>query len=435
MKTLFTLLLSFISFLSLAQAILKPGDKSLDPKKLKASTFEMELQALSQSGYVPVGSYVVTVKPDAKTISVFTVLTMYSNQEKYFDTTIADATSLAPVYRSSSSPAKQMVLNYGKEIRGYYYDKSKSRHSEIKDVPQSPFFDSYIYPHVFAAMPLTLGYRAKIPVYDCKPGSVSNFKTTTIESVKNNVYTSRYSGEHKVWQVSVYEEGPNEKYDYFIDQNNSRTWKIEMVAGDGQRYLLTDKETDFEITVKTPFNKAETMKLVKDGNSVISGVAFAKDNQNNMVVKGKSVFNINKKQFAPRGTSIILIPLTAYYKEWLSVNEKLRNKGKPVPLSKEAAECIKVTSVYDDKGHFDFTNLMPGEYLLVTEFSFVHTNNRTEVVGYTDTYINGAYAGSQERTKTTQYGTEAGASIRKFVTIKANGEKVSAVLKKTGSVF
>lgn len=418
-----------------SQPYVTPGDNRLDARKLKSANYEMELYAQSNSGYVPVGAYTVTVSVTAKTVAVYTILKMYSNNEKSVDTTIADINTLTPLYRSSFSSAKDMVLKYGKEIRGYYYDKEKKKRTEIKEVPGTPVFDSYIYPYIFSAIPLTLGYNAKMPVYDCKPARNNNFTTTTIESVKNNIYKAQFSGEQKVWQVSVYEEGTSDKYEYFIDKEDSRIWKIEMIAGNGQKFLLTDREIDFDMVVKTSFNKSETLKMIKEGNSVISGVAYAKDNGNKLIAKGKSVFNINKKQFAPQGTVIMLIPNTAYYKEWVSVNEKLKTKARPVPLSKEAAECIKLTTVYDDKGNFDFTNLMPGEYLLVTEFAYVHTNNRTEVVGYTDTYINGVFAGSQERTKTTQYGTEAGASIRKYVTIKEKGEKVTVVLKKTGSLF
>lgn len=435
-KELFCYLFCFgLPFLSLSQPVLRPGMKELDLRKIKASSVEMELMAQSNTGYVPVGSYTITVKPTTTTISVYTVLEMYATKEKYMDTTIADANTLQPLYRSAFNPSKEMIIAYGKKITGYYYDKGNKIRSVINEFTDQSVFDGYIYPYVFSAMPLTLGYRAKLQVFDYKPGNNNNVRTTTIESVRNNIYKSQYSGEHKVWQVSVHEEATNDSFEYFIDKESNRIWKIEMNAGDGQHFILTDKEIDFDIVVKTPFIKAETMKLLKEGNSVISGVVYAKDNQNSLIAKGKSVFNINKKQFAPVGTTIVLIPLTAYYKDWISINERLRKKGRPVPLSKEAAECIKVTTVYDDKGQFDFTNLLPGEYLLVTEFSYTHTNSRTEVIGYTDTYINGAFAGSAERTKTTHYGTEEGAAIRKLVTIKRDGEKATVILKKTGALL
>jgi hypothetical protein len=61
----------------------------------------------------------------------------------------------------------------------------------------------------------------------------------------------------------------------------------------------------------------------------------------------------------------------------------------------------------------------------------VHTSRRTEVVGYTDTYINGMFQGSSANTQTYSYGTNASAAIKKTVTIKKDGENVEVKLKKT----
>lgn len=74
---------------------------------------------------------------------------------------------------------------------------------------------------------------------------------------------------------------------------------------------------------------------------------------------------------------------------------------------------------------------MPGEYMLYTEFGYTHTTSRTEVVGYTDTYINGIFQGSSANTETYSYGTSASAAIQKVVEIKEVGENVSVKLKKT----
>jgi hypothetical protein len=74
---------------------------------------------------------------------------------------------------------------------------------------------------------------------------------------------------------------------------------------------------------------------------------------------------------------------------------------------------------------------MPGEYLLYTEFGYVHKSSRTEVIGYTDTYINGMFQGSSANTQTYSYNTNASATVKEVVTIKKEGENVSVKLKKT----
>jgi hypothetical protein len=235
------------------------------------------------------------------------------------------------------------------------------------------------------------------------------------------------TGEHKVWLVNVWEEVKKERYLYYIDKDTRRLWMVEIFSN-GQHIIIIDKETDYN-PYTNKFDKDATLPLIKNGNGVILGRAFARDNQS--AIKGLAVLNMNKKQYAGSGTSIILIPYTDFFKEWVKLNESSRKKGKSYPLPKEASECIKVASVYDDEGHFEFTGLMPGDYMLYTEFGYVHTATRTEVIGYTDTYINGMFQGSTARTNSYSYGTNATAGIKKVVTIKKDGEKLEVKLKKT----
>lgn len=192
---------------------------------------------------------------------------------------------------------------------------------------------------------------------------------------------------------------------------------------------IVDKEIDYN-PFTTRFDKEQTLKMIKSGNSIILGQAFARDNGNEGMFKNMAVANLHKKQFARSGTSVILIPYTDFFKEWIKLNDASRKKGRAIPLPKEAAECIKVTTVYDDDGHFEFTSLMPGEYLLYTEFNYIHATTRTEITGYTDTYTNGIFQGTSPNTVSYDYNVKSGASIQKTVRIKANGDKVDVKLKK-----
>lgn len=427
---LYTLLFIIGDSRSFSQSMLTPGGSSFDKKLISNSKYEMACFAFSGKQMVEVSSFSVQVINNGKFFSVLTNLTMLSNNEQYIDTSIADASSLKPIYRSSYNPNRDFVLKYDQKVTGFYYDKKTNTKNQVSESVKDAVFDSYIYPYLLGSLPLTSGYKANLPVYDYKPDNASNIKNTRIEEVKSNIYKSEMTGEHKVWQVSVFEEATTEKYEYYIDKDNRKLWKIEILAANGQRFALLNKELDYNPFTST-FNKGETLKLIKEGTATIEGVAFARDNGNEGPLKGIAVLNINKKQHAKMGTSVILIPYTAYFKEWVSLNEKLRKKGRSVPLAKEAAECIKTTTVYDNDGHFEFTNLMPGEYLLYTEFGYVHTSTHTEVVGYTDTYINGMFQGSSANTETHKYGTNAVAGIKKVIEIKKTGEKLAVKLKKT----
>lgn len=414
-----------------AQNVLIPGKTPFETKKIKSGKYEMACFLVHEGKDVEVGSFTIDINANAKTVSVFTVFDLFTSNEQRIDTVIADGNTFQPIYRSSFNKSSELILNYGKEVTGAYFDKQNRKKRTIKEPITDAVFDSYSYPYLLGALPLASGYSASIPVYDYKPTNANNIKKALLEEVTSNVYTSKFTGAHKVWQVTVFEEATSEKYVYYLDKETRRIWKVEIFSKAGQHVVMTDKEAE-ENTIKSPFDKVATMKLIKSGSAVISGQAFARDNQNEgKVLGGGAILNINKKQFAPQGTSIVLIPYTDFFKEWVKRNEASRKKGTAIPLPQEAADCIKATGVYDDKGHFEFVNLMPGEYLVFTEFGYVHTSIRSEVTGYTDTYINGLYQGTATHTTSNGYNSNATASVKKVVRITKEGEKVEIKLKKT----
>ncbi|HEX2848227.1 MAG TPA: hypothetical protein VHN59_16905 [Chitinophagaceae bacterium] len=428
MRTISVIFFVFLNLNTNAQSLIKPGDNSFDKNFIKSTHYEMAYFAVSGRQTVEISSFDVEVKVNGKTISVYTRINSPAGNSIWSDTSIADILTLKPIYRSSNNSDKQYHIKYGTAIEGDYHDKRSNKSSQIRDKNKGDFFDSFIYPYLLGALPLTSGYKVILPVYEFKPEAKSMISNTRITEVKSSMYRSEITGEHAVWQVSVFEEGTSVKYEYYIDKESRKLWKVEILASNGKQYLLVDKELDYN-PFTAIFDKDQTYKMVSAGSGTISGQIYARDNQNSL--KGIAILNINKKQYAQQGTTVILIPYTDYFKEWVSLNEKLRKKGRAVPISKEAAECIKITSVYDNDGNFEFTNLMPGEYYLFTEFGYTHTASRTEVVGYTDIYINGFFQGSTANTEVYKYNTNVKAAVKKIVTIKKEGDKVTVKLKKT----
>jgi len=428
MRTISVIFFVFLKLNTNAQSLIKPGDNSFDKNFIKSTHYEMAYFAVSGRQTVEISSFDVEVKVNGKTISVYTRINSPAGNSIWSDTSIADIITLKPIYRSSNNSDKQYHIKYGTAIEGDYHDKRSNKNSQIRDKNKGDFFDSFIYPYLLGALPLTSGYKVILPVYEYKPEAKSMISNTRITEVKSSMHRSEITGEHAVWQVSVFEEGTNVKYEYYIDKESRKLWKVEILASNGKQYLLVDKELDYN-PFTAIFDKDQTYKMVSAGSGTISGQIYARDNQNSL--KGIAILNINKKQYAQQGTTVILIPYTDYFKEWVSLNEKLRKKGRAVPISKEAAECIKITSVYDNDGNFEFTNLMPGEYYLFTEFGYTHTASRTEVVGYTDIYINGFFQGSTANTEVYKYNTNVKAAVKKIVTIKKEGDKVTVKLKKT----
>lgn len=188
-------------------------------------------------------------------------------------------------------------------------------------------------------------------------------------------------------------------------------------------------QSSFTVAQKATFDKEETMRMVSAGSAQIKGQAFAKDNQSSF--KGVAVLNINPRQYAPPGTTVILIPYTDYYKEWMEVSKKYNKLGKEVQLPEEAVKCIRFTQVADNEGHFEFGKLMPGQYMVCIEFGYTAQRIQEYTSGYVDHYRGNAYQGTTAITDWYHYNVNADASIKKVVTIKEAGEVVKVKLKKT----
>lgn len=412
-----------------AQTSLQPGSNMFEKKWIRNGLTEMAYYVINGGEKVEICTFSININSSSRNLAVYTKLQFLHSDEQWIDTCLSDAITFEPIYRASYSKDKEYVFKYGKEVTGYYLDKKTKKRSVVKEAVKGTFFDNYTYPYLLGLLPLTSGYKTNLSVYEYKPGNTANVKKVRVDEVKSNKYVSSLTGDYKVWQVNVFEEGTGDRFEYYIDKDTRRIWRIDIYSK-GQQMMLVDKEIDYN-PFTTTFNKEETLKLITSGSGVITGQAFARDNENEGLFKGLAILNTHKKQYAQAGTTVVLIPYTDFFKEWMELNEKSRKTGRAIPLPKEAAECIKTTTVYDDKGNFEFVNLMPGDYMLYTEFGYVHSFNRTEVVGYTDTYINGMFQGTRENTTTNKYSTNSSVAVKKVVTLKKEGEKVSVKLKKT----
>ena len=346
------------------------------------------------------------------------------------DTSIVDAATFAPIYHSSINSEHKYALHYSKNaVTGDYLDKRNQKNTTVKDLVNEPLIDGSSLDYVFTKLPLAAGFKKNLNVYNYTPGSPSSVSKVSIGPVESDVYASIHSGSRNVWKVNLVAITPNgeqRKYIYYIDKDTRRLWHYDVEIGGKRIFSAVNNEDDYS-PYHSKFDKTATRKLITDGKSVISGQAFAREND--AAIKGIAILNINKKQLAPMGTAVILIPYTDFFKEWYEQNKKASKTGQSAPLPMAAMQCIKTTKIVDNDGHFEFTNLMPGDYLLITQFTMTHGASQTQVTGYTDTYINGAYQGTNTNTTTHYFNVLMTASAQKVVTIKQDGENVTVKLK------
>lgn len=244
MKIIITTIFAMLSIAVNAQTCLIPGKKSFEKKWIKNDTYQMTWFAMKDTVKFEIGEVSTQVSTDEKNITVVTAVKMKNSKAPWVDTTIANISTLAPIRHASYNMQRDMVLNFGKIVTGFYNDKLKQQNTIICDTTGTAYFDSNLYPVLITWLSLKEGYKQNISIYDYNPSGKMGVIKASIKQVTSGTYESIKSGSMDVWVVTVVDEIGNNENDfmtYYIDKKDRRLWKQEINAG-GRKMLMQRKE-------------------------------------------------------------------------------------------------------------------------------------------------------------------------------------------------
>lgn len=428
MKKLFIFFISsWVVQYGLGQMVILPGDKSIDKTFIKPGLTTMSYFIDNAGQPTEIGTYEIEIIKENKQITVNSTLYFKNSEKQWQDICVVDEDNFKPISYSSDRDERKYTINFSNSITGNLTSKTSKETTTIKESPKEKYFDINIYPHILKALPLTLGYKALIPVYDYEASYKGKIYNVVIKQVASTMYSSALTGKHDAWRVSVFEESSGHNFDYIIDKKSRRLWQILIAAKEGQMMALTDKESDYN-PLKQKFDKEATVQLISKGKSIIKGQVFGRANKNDE--SWVTAVNWNPKQVARKGTAVYLIPYTNWYKEYFEINRQLRKDGRKYNMPKEALECILVSRIYDDKGHFEFANIMPGEYIVYSQFQFFEKHHEDVVVGRRDVFQGNVYMGSSDITQRNRWSQLEYAFAEELVVIAKDGEMKEVKMKK-----
>jgi hypothetical protein len=164
-----------------------------------------------------------------------------------------------------------------------------------------------------------------------------------------------------------------------------------------------------------PFNEAETAKLMAKGNAAIQGTAVLKK-------KGKDNFGV-------KGTQILLFPVTPYFTEFLELKKKYNSRKKQATMSPEAFTYRVEGRFIDEKGSFQFTNLKPGKYYIISWIAFGKQKTVAVQTGTSTSYnVYGYVLGSSPIYEDYQYDVFIENEVSSFVDVKESGGVTNVVV-------
>ena len=240
MKLLFFSLLTLASFTSDAQNLLIPSKKSFDKKWVKNATYQMTWYALKDTVKYEMGKVTTQISADKTNLTVITQVSMKNMKTPWVDSTIANIKTLKPVRHASYNMQRDMVLNFGEIVTGFYNDKMKKSSMVVNDTTNGEYFDSNLYPVIIGWLPLYNGYKQDISIYDYNPSAKIGVLKASVKDVTSGVYQSEKNGIRNVWLVTVSDEignGENGVSTYYFDKLDRKLWKQEIDAN-GRKMLM-----------------------------------------------------------------------------------------------------------------------------------------------------------------------------------------------------
>lgn len=244
MKLIISVMIAFITLAVNAQSSLVPGNNCFEKKWLKNETYKMTWFTLKDTVKSELAEVSTSVSLDENYITIVTLVNMKNSNFPWIDTTVANLLTLQPIRHASYNRQRDMVLNFGKTVTGFYYDKQKQQNYLINDTTSKKYFDSNIYPVLITWLPLKEGYTEDISIYDYNPSGKTGVIKAFIINVSSGTYESAKSGTKDVWAVTVADEIGNGKNDfmiYYIDKTDRKLWKQELNVA-GRKMLLQRKE-------------------------------------------------------------------------------------------------------------------------------------------------------------------------------------------------
>ncbi|AQX11360.1 hypothetical protein KRE40_12785 [Elizabethkingia meningoseptica] len=221
------LLLSIASPLSGQEKSQSPKSNDVNTALIKNEESEMDWYVLMDTTKKEIGKVFTKTSRTADQLNITTTVKM-NGMPDWVDETTAGLPKLNPVKHSSFNMQRDMVLNFGKQVTGYYLDKATNQKTEINETPNEDYFDSNIYPQLIRWLPLKENYKTVFTIFDYNPKSKTGVLTAHIQDTQKGIYKNT-----PVWIVKVLDDISENKITttFYIDTKTRQLLKQEVDMG------------------------------------------------------------------------------------------------------------------------------------------------------------------------------------------------------------
>ncbi|GLB52739.1 hypothetical protein NBRC110019_17790 [Neptunitalea chrysea] len=219
---------------SFGQKRITPGDKRIISQRVQNEHYAMLWSMVKGDTITELGKVLTEIKVLDEKVLFRNEIKRNGTNDKFVDSTIVSLPDMAPIYHFSDNAKREIVINYGENVEGYYIDKSKKEKLILEgQYPSS--FDSSMYPQLIRCLPLSQNYTADLLIFNFDPEHITDVVNAYIKStsaaVLNNV---------RVWDVTVKSDISDTQTHYYIDSKTYEILKIQ-VSMPNDTYMIMER--------------------------------------------------------------------------------------------------------------------------------------------------------------------------------------------------
>ncbi|GMQ30724.1 hypothetical protein [Algoriphagus confluentis] len=241
MKNLFLFVFLLIGFPCVSQVKVQPGMEIFDAKWLTDRTWKMNMVMVSNGSSRELGIIQNDWRKKGGELEIITQVVLPGlPPQSWVDSLTVDWLTLAPIRHKSVNMQRDILINYGSKVDGYYLDKGTKVKTPFSYSVKEPVFDSGFYLSLFQLMFLeSIDSPIEVNIFDFKPEGKQGVLKAFITNVEIGWHTSKTGEKIEVWIVESYDTiGNQNKTISYISKSTRNLIKQETLDNQGNGMIL-----------------------------------------------------------------------------------------------------------------------------------------------------------------------------------------------------
>lgn len=200
---------------------------------IKNEQYSMTFFSVRDTTKTVIGTVQNSIALEGNQILQSMVMKSSFQKSDFVDITAYSLKNLKPYFHSSNNDQRLLTIQYADTVHAMGRNVADGAIKTYTDrIPRGThYYDSSSYQNILRWLDLKEGFQQELSLFNYDPNSTSGLMKAKITRVSSGIYTSKKSGNRKVWIVTELYGDKGLTTVHYIDQEDRRLWKMEINQG------------------------------------------------------------------------------------------------------------------------------------------------------------------------------------------------------------